>query len=79
MTINAYGSPKVIIGLNKFQYVPKITEEEARSIKHVIESAKKLNWDQFIRLVYSTYPIISSEKYNYLDLVKKAKEYLAYS
>jgi len=70
--LNAYGSPKVIIGLNKIGYVPEIAEEEAKSINHVIESAKKLNWDQFIRLVYSTYPIISSEKYNYLDLVKKS-------
>jgi hypothetical protein len=77
--LNAYGSPKVIIGLNQMQYTPKISVEEAKSINHVIESAKKLNWDQFIRLVYSTYPIISSEKYNHLDLVKKAKEYLVSS
>ena len=74
--LNAYGSPKVIIGMKQIQYHPEITKEEASSIDHVIESAKKLNWDQFIRLIYSTYPIISSEKYTYLDLSKKAKEYL---
>jgi len=74
--LNTYGSPKVIIGMKQIQYLPEITNEEAKSIDHVIETAKKLNWDQFIRLVYSTYPIISSEKYSYLDLSKKAKEYL---
>jgi len=77
--LNAYGSPKAIIGIIQMQYVPEISKEEEKSINHVIESAKKLNWDQFIRLVYSTYPIISSEKYTYLDLVNKAKEYLTYS
>jgi len=73
--LNAYGSPKVIIGMNQIKYDPIISKEEANSIDHVIESARKLNWDQFIRLVYSTYPIISSEKYTYLDLPKKAEEY----
>ena len=74
--LNAYGSPKVIIDMKQIQYVPEISKEEANSIDHVIETAKKLNWDQFIRLVYSTYPIISSEKYTHLDLSTKAKEYL---
>jgi hypothetical protein len=73
--LNAYGSPKVIISMKEIQYEPEISNEEANSIDHVIETTKKLNWDQFIRLVYSTYPIISSEKYTYLDLSTKAKEY----
>lgn len=73
--LNAYGSQKVIIGLKDMRYVPQIADDEQLSIDHVIETAKKLNWDQFIRLVYSTYPVISSEKYTYLDLAKKAKEY----
>jgi hypothetical protein len=74
--LNAYGSPKVVISLKDITYLPKLTKGEEDSIDHVIETTKKLNWDQFIRLVYSTYPIISSEKYTYLDLSKKAEEYL---
>jgi hypothetical protein len=73
--LNAYGTPKIVISLKNAKYIPRLSREEAYSVDHVIETSKKLNWDQFIRLVYSTYPIISSEKYTYLDLAQKAKEY----
>jgi hypothetical protein len=76
---NMYGSPKTIINLKNCEYVPAISEREMKSLDHVIEATKDLNWTQFIRLIYSTYPIIISEKYVYLDLIEKAKEYLKYS
>jgi len=34
-----------------------------------------LEWQDLLRLVYSTYPILSSERYSELDLVALAKEY----
>ena len=36
---------------------------------------KDKTWDQFITFVYSTYPIVNSERYSQLDLVALAQEY----
>jgi hypothetical protein len=41
----------------------------------VIEKTKDLEWNDFIRLIYSTYPIVTQDKYSKLDLVSLAKEY----
>jgi len=76
---NMYGSPKTIISLKNCEYIPAISESEMKSLDHVIDATQKLNWEQFIRLIYSTYPIIVSEKYVFLNLIEKAKEYSNYS
>ncbi len=76
--VNAYGNPKLLFGLNQENYDPILTLEEKGSLDHVIEKTKDLNWGEFIRLVYSTFPILTSERYTYLDLIKKAKEYAQY-
>lgn len=75
---NAYGNPKLLIGLRREDYIPELSENERKSIDHVIDKTKDLIWSQFIRLVYSTHPIVSSNRYSYLDLVEKAEEYLKY-
>lgn len=75
-TTNMYGDLKTIFILKTENYTPKLLEEEVKSIDHVIQETKNLNWDQFIRLVYSTYPIASTERYTYIDLIEKAKEYM---
>ena len=75
---NACGNPKLLIGLNKEDYVTKLSENEIRSIDHVIDKTKDLIWSEFIRLVYSTHPIVSSSRYSYLNLIEKAEEYLKY-
>jgi hypothetical protein len=41
----------------------------------VVDSVRDLEWQDLLRLVYSTYPILSSERYSELDLVALAKEY----
>lgn len=71
---NMYGSAKKQFSL-KQQYTPDLTESEKQSLDHIIEVTKKLYWNDFIRLVYATHPIASSERYEYLNLVDKAKEY----
>ena len=63
------------LGLNSSDYKPNLSDTEIEVVKHVIHSTQNKSWDSFIQLVYSTYPIISSEKYNYLDLLKLASEY----
>lgn len=70
------GNPKLLLGLKKKDYIPKLSEIERRSIDHVIDITKNLSWSEFIRLVYSTHPIVSSNKYSYLNLIEKAEEYL---
>ena len=56
-------------------YIPSISCEEKLIIDRVIEVTKDKTWDQFITFVYSTYPIVNSERYSQLDLVALAQEY----
>lgn len=75
-TTNMFGQPKVTLSLSDHSYFPTLSEEEKDSINHVIEQTQKMYWDSFIKLVYSTYPITSSNRYTHLDLVQKARDYL---
>jgi len=72
---NMYGQAKKTFSLRNPEYVPRLSNDEQRSCDHIIEVTKKLYWAPFIKLVYSTHPIASSERYKFLDLVDKALEY----
>lgn len=74
---NPFGNRKKTFSLKNPGYEAKLTSQEKASIDHIIGVTKKLFWDDFIKLVYSTHPIASSERYTYLDLVAKAEEYQA--
>jgi hypothetical protein len=74
-TDNIFNTPKILMELADDKYEPDITEEQKESIDYVIEVTKKMYWDQFIKLVYSTYPISNSERYTFLDLLDMAKKY----
>ena len=74
-TNNMYGQPKIMLALKDDSYRPTLDEHERRSLDHVIRETQTMYWDSFIKLVYSTYPITSSDRYNGLDLIKKAAEY----
>ena len=52
-----------------------IPENVKNTIDIIIEKTQGLYWQQFINFVYSTYPIVTSERYTYLNLVQKATEY----
>jgi hypothetical protein len=56
-----------------------IDESEKKFLDFVILSTKEKNYEDFIKLVYSTYPVVSNSKYTDLDLVKLANEYKAIS
>lgn len=75
---NMYGSAKTLFSLNDVSYQPELSSSERKSIDHIISVASKKYWDDFIKLVYSTYPVSSSERYSKLDLVSKAREYKSY-
>ncbi|WP_065978540.1 Panacea domain-containing protein [Pseudoalteromonas lipolytica] len=53
----------------------ELEKNEKKILDFVIESTKSKNYEDFIKLVYSTYPVVSSSKYNDLDLVQMAQEY----
>lgn len=74
-TENLYGERKKLLALRDKIFQPQLTKTEKAAIDHIIEVTKPMNWESFIRLVYSTHPIVSSERYTHLDLVEKAWEY----
>ena len=76
-TKNMFGSPKTVFSLKNKTNNFDLNQEEKDAINHIIKVTKSLNWDDFIKLVYSTHPILSSNRYSDLDLVAKAKEYTA--
>ena len=74
ITNNLYGSEKRLVTLKKVPEI-NIEENQRRIIDSIIEKTQKLYWNDFIKLVYSTYPILGSEKYTHLNLVEKALEF----
>ncbi|MCE2930269.1 MAG: SocA family protein [Vampirovibrionales bacterium] len=73
-----FGSPKKLFKIIDKSYKPELSEEQKNSLDHVIEKTKSLNFNDFIKLVYSTYPIMTSERYSKLNLVEKAKDYATF-
>ncbi len=73
-TTNIFGKEKKLISLQKSASYT-LDESNIKNINRVIEVTKDLNWDKFINLVYSTYPILTTDKYSDLNLENKAKEY----
>jgi len=72
---NMYGSTKTIFRIKDDSFKPDLTKSEKKSIDFIIGVSSKKYWDNFIKLVYSTHPIASSERYSYLNLGEKAAEY----
>ena len=75
-TENMYGTKKTLIELRDGNYIPDLSDEEKRSLDHVVETTKNLNWSQFISLVYSTYPVVASDRYGAMDLPQLAHDYM---
>ena len=77
-TVSAFGSTKYIVGAkydkDALDY-PSLSYEEQLIIDRVIEDTKQMSWNEFIDYVYSTYPIVNSNKYYTLDLVRLAIEF----
>lgn len=75
-TRTVFGGHKQQVELrNDFNRDIELEKNEKKVLDFVIDSTKSKNYEDFIKLVYSTYPVVSSSKYNDLDLVKMAKEY----
>lgn len=76
-TTSLYGAPKELIAARPGAPEPSLTDDEREILDFVIKQTKKLYWNDFIELVYSTYPVRENPRYSQLDLVKMAREYLA--
>lgn len=73
--VNCYGEPKELISLND-NYIPPVVSRSTQDIlDFVIKQTSPLYWEDFISLVYSTYPIVNKPRYSYLDLVSLANDY----
>jgi hypothetical protein len=71
----AAGTMLDIVELRDDAHLPAPSLEEQQILDFVIATANRREWDQLERLVYSTYPVFSSDRYTDLDLVLLAKEY----
>ena len=75
-TQTMFGGHKQEVRLNdNFDGTVELEEEDKKILDFVISSTKRKNYEDFIKLVYSTYPVVSSSRYSDLDLVTLAKEY----
>lgn len=52
-----------------------ISVENKEILDFVIKATKDKNYEDFIKLVYSTYPVVSSSRYSDFDLVEMARSY----
>ncbi len=75
-TVNMFGNKKQLIKLKEsFQEEINLPDETKKILDFVITSTKQKNYEDFIKLVYSTYPVISSNRYSDFNLVEMAKNY----
>lgn len=75
---NSFGNPSDYVTINpdiKLNDNFNLEKKEIELVEIVINATKDLNFDQFIKFVYSTYPVRTSQKYSELDLVKLADHY----
>lgn len=74
-TTNYWGEFKEVITLKPKEFTIDLDKDTISILDFVIEGTSKLYWNDFIKLVYSTYPIKISVKYTKLNLVELAKKY----
>lgn len=72
---NSMGNPAEEVSLNNHQRVDSLNNEERAVADLIIKQTKDLCFNDFIKLVYSTYPVRKTQKYETLDLVQLAHEY----
>lgn len=70
-----YGGNKVLIGFEGNLYPELLDDRDKQILDAVINKTKSLYFNDFIEYVYSTYPVVSKDRYSNLDLVHLATEY----
>lgn len=72
---NYFGNKKYLISLITKDFRPSLASSERGALEHTLKQTGGLNFEDFVRLVYSTYPVANSEKYTQLDLSAQAEQY----
>ena len=75
--VSNFGTKKFLVEskIEKSDLQFELTGSEMKIIDKVINKTQSMNWNEFIDYVYSTFPIVKSERYGVLNLVKLAQEY----
>lgn len=73
--LNMYGSYKETIVIKNSFKLTSLSRDEIRILSHVITMTEKLSWKEFMRLVYSTFPILVSDRNTSMNLPKLARRY----
>lgn len=74
---NLFGSTKRLIRLVEPGQPTRLSDEERAILDFVIAKTKGMYWNEFLSLVYSTYPVRTQPRYSELNLAQLAKEYEA--
>jgi len=73
---NVFGGKKRLLKMkNSCKVKITLKQEEKQLVDFVINATKEKSYADFINLVYSTYPVLISDKYTQIDLVTLACEY----
>lgn len=70
-----YGSDKYLIHYNGYLPDDVVDGRTKQILDAVIKNTQRLYYNDFIDYVYSTYPVVSKERYSDLDLVMLARHY----
>lgn len=73
--LNIYGNEKVVINLSYKKNWESLSYNDIKCIDHVIKETKSMYWGDFINLVYSTYPVVVSDKHSKLNLIELSRSY----
>jgi antitoxin SocA-like protein len=80
--VNQFGNSAEEILLNpesgKGDLKTTLSEDNRKIIDYVLSITRDMSYMEFIRLIYSTYPIIKSNKFEKMDLEKLSNEYKVY-
>ena len=74
-TSTMYGDPKDVISVATDAEFESLSEHDRAVLDFVIGTVSPKNWNDFIRLVYSTFPIVTQPRHSKLNLVELAQRY----
>lgn len=72
---NVFGDSKEVVILQNKQCEVNVSPDVSDILEFVIKKTSLLSWNDFIDLVYSTYPVVTQQRYSFFDLVALSKKY----
>ena len=74
-SLNTYGTERTTISYHGLEEDIILTDRQREILDVVMKKTSNMYFNDFINYVYSTYPIVSSDRYSYSELVKLARDY----